>query len=105
MLDRDGLWKGVDYVPKAIVINCGDLLELWTNGRYRSTLHRVQPKISGQERFSMAMFVDPDTQTPVQVLDSCITPDNPARFQPLTAGEHILQKIRATHKDRVFPGI
>jgi len=104
VLDRDGIWKSVDPVPKAIVINCGDLLELWTNGRYRSTLHRVQPKISGKERFSMAMFVDPDTETPVKVLDSCITADNPARFQPLTAGEHILQKIRATHKDRVFPG-
>jgi isopenicillin N synthase-like dioxygenase len=102
VLDRDGVWKGVDYVPQAIVINCGDLLELWTNGRYRSTQHRVQPKTGGQERFSMAMFVDPDTETPVQVLDSCITPTQPARFAPLTAGEHILNKIKATHKDR-FP--
>ncbi|MES2604898.1 MAG: 2OG-Fe(II) oxygenase family protein, partial [Pseudomonadota bacterium] len=102
VLDRDGIWKGVDYVPKAIVINCGDLLETWTNGRYHSTLHRVQPKISGQERYSMALFVDPDTETPVKVLDSCITADMPAKFPPLTAGEHILQKIRATHKDR-FP--
>ncbi len=93
-------WINVDYVPKAIVINCGDLLELWTNGRYRSTPHRVQPKISGQERFSMALFVDPDTETPVQVLDSCISADKPARFPPLTAGEHIQRKIKATHKDR-----
>lgn len=99
---KSGNWIGVEYVPKAIVINCGDLLELWTNGRYRSTPHRVQPKLGGQERFSMALFVDPDTATPVKVLDSCITPEKPALFPPLTAGEHILRKIRATHKDR-FP--
>lgn len=99
---KEGEWIGVDYVPRAIVINCGDLLELWTNGRYRSTPHRVLPKVGGQERYSMAMFVDPDTETPVKVLDSCITASKPAKFPPLTAGEHILQKIKASHKGRDF---
>ena len=103
VMDKDGNWVGVDYVEKAIVINCGDLLERWTNGKYRSTPHRVQPKIAGAERFSMALFVDPDTETPVHAIESCVSENNPAKFPPVTAGEHILQKIEATHKQRFRP--
>jgi isopenicillin N synthase-like dioxygenase len=102
VMTKQGDWVSVDYVPQAIVVNCGDLLELWTNGRYRSTPHRVQPKTGGQARFSMAMFVDPDSDTVVDVLDSCITADKPAMFPPLTAGEHILRKIQATQLNTVY---
>lgn len=95
--DHNGQWTAVEYVEGAIVINTGDLMERWTNGRYKSTRHRVQPKIGRRERFSIAFFVDPDDATPVEVLPSCIRDDQPARFEPITAGQHILQKIRATH--------
>lgn len=95
--DADEQWQAVDYVESAIIVNSGDLLERWTNGRYRSTWHRVKPKIGQRERFSIAVFVDPDSATPVSVLDSCITTDKPAMYDPLTAGEHLQQKILATH--------
>jgi len=94
--DRDGVWQPVDYVENAIVVNTGDLMERWTNGKFRSTKHRVQPKIGQQERYSIAMFVDPDDDTPVSVLDSCTSADNPGKYPPITAGEHILEKIRAS---------
>ena len=95
--DSNGSWQPVDYVEDAIVINSGDLLERWTNGRYRSTLHRVRPKIGEQERYSIAMFVDPDSATPVEVLGSCMSADNPARYGSITAGEHLLERIAASH--------
>jgi hypothetical protein len=43
------------------------------------------------------MFVDPDTETPVEVLKSCIDDAHPAQYEKITAGEHIQQKIQATH--------
>jgi len=98
--DANGQWQDVPPIPGAIVINSGDLLELWTNGRYKSTLHRVQPKIGTQDRMSIAVFVDPDSATEVSALDSCIDADHPARFAPTTAGEHLQRKIQASHKDR-----
>ncbi|MDP5053335.1 MAG: isopenicillin N synthase family oxygenase, partial [Congregibacter sp.] len=60
---EDGAWHDVPPRPDAIVINAGDLLERWSNGRYRSTWHRVLPRQQGAERFSIALFVDPDSDT------------------------------------------
>jgi len=93
----DGEWLDVDPVDNTIVVNTGDLMERWTNGRFKSTLHRVQPLTGDVSRYSIAVFVDPDTETPVEVLDSCIDENHPARYGLITAGEHIQQKIRATH--------
>lgn len=92
-----GVWLDVDPIEDTIVVNTGDLMERWTNGRFKSTLHRVQPRIGDSPRSSIAVFVDPDTDTPVEVLASCIDEDHPARFEPITAGEHIQAKIRASH--------
>jgi isopenicillin N synthase-like dioxygenase len=93
----DGVWFDADPVEGAIVVNTGDLMERWTNGRFKSTLHRVQARTGNVPRSSIAVFVDPDSATPVQVLDSCIDKDHPAQFDPITAGEHIQEKIKATH--------
>ncbi len=95
--DAQGEWHAVEPEEGTIVINTGDLMERWTNGRYRSTPHRVQPRTGSKERFSIAMFVDPDTQTPVKVLDSCLEPGESPRYPEVTAGEHIQERILASH--------
>lgn len=96
----DGRWLPVAADPDLIVINAGDLLEVWTNGHYRSTRHRVQPKTGNSARQSMAMFVDPDSRTEVAPLDSCISAGRPRRFSPTTAGAHLQSRIEASHKAR-----
>ncbi len=95
--DAAGIWHEVEPENGAIVINTGDLMERWTNGNFRSTPHRVQPKIGAEERYSIAMFVDPDAATPVQVLDSCLNEGETPRYPEITAGEYIQERIRATH--------
>ncbi len=100
VINHDGHWMDVPPINNAIVVNSGDLLERWTNGAYRSTVHRVKPRIGQCERLSIAMFIDPDPSTQVDVLPSCITPQNPCRYPPTTAGEHLLEKLHATHKGR-----
>ncbi len=96
----DGEWQRVGASAKDVVINSGDLLEVWTNGRYRSTPHRVQPMSNSADRQSIAMFVDPDSATEVAALPSCVSADNPLRFKPTSAGEHLQQRIAASHKSR-----
>lgn len=97
---ENGDWHDVPPRSDSVVINSGDLLEVWSNGRYRSTLHRVLPQNTNSERFSIALFLDPDSATKVEALPTCIGPDTPARFEPTTAGEHLQAKIEATHSAR-----
>lgn len=93
-----GSWHEVEPENDTIVINTGDLMERWTNGKFRSTPHRVQPQLGDTDRYSIVMFVDPDTETPVKVLESCLETGEKPRFREITAGEHILERIKATHQ-------
>lgn len=92
----DGSWLNVDPVPRAVNINTGDLMCHWSNGRYPSTEHRVLPKIGSSDRYSIAYFTDPDSDTVVRCLPSCVSADRPARFLETTAGAHIQSKIDAS---------
>ncbi|KAG2248255.1 hypothetical protein Bca52824_087883 [Brassica carinata] len=60
------------------VVNIGDLMERWTNGLFRSTMHRVLSV--GEERYSVAVFLDPDPNCVVECLESCCSQTYPPRY-------------------------
>jgi isopenicillin N synthase-like dioxygenase len=91
---RAGEWSMVVAPPRSLVVNLGDMLARWTNDRYVSTPHRVSAPV-GNERFSVPFFVNPDPETTVGCLPSCVTDDRPCRYQPVTAGEFLAQRIEA----------
>jgi isopenicillin N synthase-like dioxygenase len=95
--DARGEWQQAPSIADAALINTGDLMERWTNGQFRSTLHRVQPVTGHRDRYSIAMFVDPDSDVQVDCLAGCISEKRPARYPSITAAEHLRQKIAATH--------
>ncbi|EFJ48980.1 hypothetical protein VOLCADRAFT_59825, partial [Volvox carteri f. nagariensis] len=96
-------WWDVEPIPGTFIINLGDMLERWTNGRYRSTLHRVI-NTTGRERYSIAFFFEPNFDAQVVALPCCCGPDNPPRYPPTTAGQHLLDKYAATHAGYHGPG-
>jgi isopenicillin N synthase-like dioxygenase len=96
--DRTGQWHLAPPFPNAIVINTGDLMERWTNGRFRSTVHRVRQIVGERDRYSIALFVDPDSAVEVACIPSCLEPGASPRYPIITAGEHLRQKIEATHR-------
>ena len=65
--------------------------------RYRSTLHRVKPMTLGRDRFSIAFFVDPDSDTEIKVLENFIDADTPRKFLDINAGEYIRGKLENSH--------
>ena len=71
------------------------MLSRWTNGKYRSTMHRVL-SISGRERYSCPFFFEPNFHTEVSCLPGC-DDNEPPKYPPTTAGEYLLGKYRSTH--------
>ncbi|KAH9304567.1 hypothetical protein KI387_008971, partial [Taxus chinensis] len=55
---KEGEWIPVQPIPGALVINIGDMLEVMSNGRYKSVEHRAVTNIE-RDRISIAMFYDP----------------------------------------------
>ena len=55
---RHGNWITPECPPGGFVVNIGDMLELWSGGRLKSTPHRVVNR-SGRERYSFPYFAVP----------------------------------------------
>ena len=89
-----GDWVRVDPIPGTFVVNLGDLLARWSNGRYHSSLHRVMNNRSGKNRHSIVLFFNQAHETHVECLPTCLMPGEEPRFPPCTAGEHTMQRYR-----------
>jgi len=97
---KGGEWTDVPPKEGAFVVNIGDMFERWTNGKFRSGVHRVvTPREGARERYSAPFFFDPDFDAVVEVLESCCDGGRPARFPPISSGRYLLDKYRATHAD------
>jgi isopenicillin N synthase-like dioxygenase len=77
VLNGAGDWVDVPPVPDAFVVNIGDLLELWTNGAYVATSHRVR-KVK-EERYSFPLFFNVDYHTEVKPLPQFVAGDGTSR--------------------------
>ena len=86
VLNGAGEWVDVPPVPDTFVVNIGDLLELWTNGAYVATSHRVR-KVK-EERYSFPLFFNVDYHTEVKPLPQFVADDGASR-PALRAGEHL----------------
>jgi isopenicillin N synthase-like dioxygenase len=92
----DGSWLDATPIPGALVVNAGDMMQRWTNDRWRSTMHRVVNRHSGRDRWSIAYFFDLDGDAPILPLACCVSEANPARYGPITAAEHLAEMYRRT---------
>jgi isopenicillin N synthase-like dioxygenase len=55
---RDGEFFDVHPIEGAFVLNIGDMLEYWTGGIYKATVHRVT-NTADEDRLSFPFFFDP----------------------------------------------
>ena len=91
-----GEWIDAPYMPGAFVMNTADILHRWSNGRFISTPHRVINR-SGRARYSNPFFFDPDMKAEIAALPSCVTPDQPARYEPIVYGDYLMARLQANH--------
>jgi len=86
VMNSAGVWIEAPPVPGAYVVNIGDMLELWTNGQFIATSHRVRRL--KEERYSFPLFFAVDYATPIAPIARFVQPDQPIR-PGLVAGEHL----------------
>jgi isopenicillin N synthase-like dioxygenase len=94
--DGDDNWIEAPPIPGTFIINLGDLVPRWTNGLYRSTMHRVINR-SGRERYSVAFFFDGRGDYVSEVIPTCIAPGETPKYPPLSVNEHLAEMVRLTH--------
>ncbi|GAB4843200.1 hypothetical protein Ancab_040459 [Ancistrocladus abbreviatus] len=96
---HDNKWVEVPYQPGALVINTGDLLQLVSNDKFKSVVHRVQSKKVGPRisvaGFFRAVFPNPRLFGPIKEI---LTEDNPAIYRECTNKEY-LQAYFSTGQD------
>jgi isopenicillin N synthase-like dioxygenase len=80
----------------SFVINIGELMKRWTNGRFKATVHRVV-HLQNKSRYSMPLFCNPNFRTIVDPRDLGIA-DAEALYPPIQSGEFLLQRFKATRK-------
>ncbi|KAI4314990.1 hypothetical protein L6164_027844 [Bauhinia variegata] len=94
-----GEWISAPPVSGAFVCNIGDMLKIYSNGLYESTLHRVINN-SPKYRVSVVFFYETNFDTAVEPLDTCKTRENGDRkFERAVYGEHLVSKVLTNFVD------
>lgn len=90
-----GGWFQAPHVSGAIVVNTGEFLKRWSNGRSLPTPHRVT--VPKRDRYALTFHYSPSDETVAEPLDTCVGPNNPQRFEPKTFIQHLTDYIDAVY--------
>jgi len=105
--NRDNEWVAVPPIAGTLVVNVGEVLKVWSDGIFSSTLHRVINR-SGRQRYSIPFFMYPSYDALIQPLlrnpdPSNVAPENlhtsMPRDKPFVYGE-----FKSRHTAKIMPG-
>ncbi|KAI3916013.1 hypothetical protein MKW98_004454 [Papaver atlanticum] len=91
--NQAGEWIWAVPIPGTFVCNIGDMLKIWSNGLYESTLHRVINN-SPKYRVSVAFFYEPNFDAVIEPLEFCKEKVcGIEKCERTTYGEHLVRKV------------
>ncbi|MGO1117350.1 isopenicillin N synthase family dioxygenase [Rhodovibrionaceae bacterium A322] len=79
---KDGYWHDVPPVPGALVINTGDMMQVWSNDLYQAAIHRVLA-MENRDRYSLPFFFNPSADSNVSPLPTTVSKDRPRRYKTI----------------------
>ena len=88
--NNDGVWIDVPVLPNHFIINIGDMLEILSSGKLKSTIHRVIVK---KEKYSMAYFYEPSLDT---IIKPC-TPTN--KYNEISFKDYLDKKLNESYNE------
>lgn len=92
-------WQTVEPIDGTLLVNLGDVAQVWSNDRYRAPLHRVRAS-ERCERYSAAFFFNPALNTVYQPLASSVDVNNTAKYRPISWGQFRAERARGDYHDR-----
>jgi isopenicillin N synthase-like dioxygenase len=77
-----GKWIEIAPLRGGIVVNTGEFLNRWTNGRFIATPHRVVPP--KKDRYALTFFFNCSDETVAEPLPTCIAPGAEPKYEPMS---------------------
>ena len=90
---QNDAWQLVHAEADELIINIGDIVQVWSNDLYQAPLHRVLAS-TGDERISVPYFLNPDYSYDYAPL-SATTP----KYQPINWGEFRARRSQGDYAD------
>lgn len=84
---RQGDWIRPPSILGTFVMNTGEMLSRYSNDRYEPTPHRVI-NANDARRHAVPFFYGPSLDAVIRPVDTCVSPDNPARYEPILYADH-----------------
>lgn len=96
VLNKKNEWVPVTALPDHIVVNVGDMLQRHTNGKLKSTTHRVvnPPREKWSiPRYSIPFFLHPRSEMRLDCLPSCVPAGEEPQWPAISAGEFLDERL------------
>ncbi|KAL4283671.1 hypothetical protein GQ457_16G006640 [Hibiscus cannabinus] len=91
---QDGAgWVPVEPIEGALVVNVGDLMQIISNGKFKSVLHRALVN-STCHRLATAFFLMPSSNAEVSPLRKLVDSAHPPLYRPVTGREYFQLKVK-----------
>jgi isopenicillin N synthase-like dioxygenase len=94
---KDGRWIPVSPKEGELVINIGDMLQRLTNGRLRSTSHRVvnpTPDRASHARYSMPFFLHFRPDFVIEALPGTVPEGEEPKWSPISSHDYLQERLR-----------
>ncbi len=94
--NHEGEWVDAIAKPEELMINVGDMLSRLSNNKLKSTIHQVvnpPRELWGTSRYSIPFFMHPISEMPLNCLEDCIDAEHPKKFEDITAGEFLHERL------------
>ncbi len=88
-----GGWIPAPVIPGSFIVNVGDMLARWTNDAFNSTPHRVIGPAVSTDRYSMALFFDPNVDAQIACLPQFTGAGRPAKYEPVRYGDYYAMRL------------
>jgi isopenicillin N synthase-like dioxygenase len=83
---HDNEWHIVEPRKDALVVNIGDIVQVWSNDTYFAALHRVIASAE-KDRYSIPYFMAPEYRTNYEPVPTMVSDDRPPRYKSINWGE------------------